>query len=197
MRILVWKRGCLAGLELATEPANQQHLTEAAGGSGTAFAALVREHQSMVFSIALHFLGDATLAEDIGQDVFLELHRNLKSIESTAHLNFWLRRVTSRKCIDHVRKARIRPRVGLEDAPEPSVPGRFSDPLMSRQLRQVVAALPERVRMMIVLRYQEEMEPSEIAETLQVPVGTVKSTLHRGLELLRNKMERVSKKGLV
>ena len=144
----------------------------------------------MVYSIGLHFLRDGTLAEDIAQDVFLELHRHLRTIESAAHLLFWLRRVTARKCIDHARKMRLRPRVGLEDAPEPSVRPFESDPLLAAHLRALIAGLPEKMRAAIVLRYQEEMEPGEIAAALGVPGGTVKSTLHRGLEMLRTKLAR-------
>jgi RNA polymerase sigma-70 factor, ECF subfamily len=61
---------------------------------------------------------------------------------------------------------------------------------MSRQLEQMVSSLPARMRMAVVLRYQEEMEPAEIAEVMAIPVASVKSTLHRGLELLRAKVRR-------
>lgn len=178
------------GLTLATETEHEETLSEAAAGSRDAFRRLVEEHQGMVYSIGLHFLRDGTLAEDIAQDVFLELHRNIRSIESGAHLLYWLRRVAARKCIDHTRKMRLRPRVGLEDAPEPAARPRESDPFLSAQVRALVAGLPEKMRAAIVLRYQEEMEPGEIAQALGVPVGTVKSTLHRGLEMLRTKLAR-------
>ena len=58
------------------------------------------------------------------------------------------------------------------------------------RLRQVVAALPEKQRMMVVLRYQEDLGPAEIAELLEMPVNTVKSTLHRSLEELRTRLTR-------
>jgi RNA polymerase sigma-70 factor (ECF subfamily) len=56
----------------------------------------------------------------------------------------------------------------------------------------MVAALPEAQRAIVVLRYQEDMDPGEIAETLDIPLNTVKSRLHRGLEFLRRKMERMA-----
>jgi RNA polymerase sigma-70 factor (ECF subfamily) len=65
------------------------------------------------------------------------------------------------------------------------------DPLLSRQLRQLVAALPATPRAVIALRYQEECSPDEIAELLSMPVATVKSHLRRTLRLLREKLTRV------
>src|ERR1051325_10177163 len=89
----------------------------AQAGDGDAFAALIGEHESMVFSIAWHFFADRNRSQEIAQDVFLQLFRNLDRIESRAHLVFWLRQVTSRKCIDEVRRAGPR-RVSLDDAPD-------------------------------------------------------------------------------
>ena len=153
-------------------------------------AAAVREHQSMVFSIGWHFLRDRAVAEELAQDVFLQLHRNLDSIESPAHLTNWLRRVMTQRCIDHVRRARLRPRVGLDGSPELSVPAVERDPFLGSLLDRQIARLPERSRMIVILRYQEELDPAEIAETMGIPVGTVKSNLHRALALMRGRMEK-------
>lgn len=163
---------------------------EAAVAAVSDFAELLRANQSMVFSIALHFLRDRALAEEIAQDVFLELHRHLGEFESDAHAGFWLRRVASRKCIDAARKRKIRAAVALEMVPEPRARERQEDPLLSRTLRQLVATLPERARMIMILRYQEEMMPEEIAKVLDISVGSVKSHLTRSLAVLREKFQR-------
>jgi RNA polymerase sigma-70 factor (ECF subfamily) len=161
------------------------------------FADLVREHQSMVFSIAWHFLRDRAAAEELAQEVFLHLHRNLASMQSTRHVVYWLRKVTTHRCIDLARRRKLRPRISLteylEKAPEPAAPPEEADPMRDRALRRLVAALPERPRMIVILRYQEDMEPAEIAEALDIPLGTVKSSLHRALGLLRAKLERERK----
>jgi DNA-directed RNA polymerase specialized sigma24 family protein len=73
-------------------------------GDSTAFVELVRAHQGMVFSIACHYLQDRSLAEDLAQEVFLELYQGLDRIQSAAHLTFWLRRVTAHRCIDQGRR---------------------------------------------------------------------------------------------
>ncbi len=144
----------------------------------------------MVYSIAWHFLRDRSTAEEISQEVFLELYRHLGSIESERHLTNWLRRVASQRCIDQTRRLRVRPRVGLDSVSEPSVADREQDPLLSAKLERLVDGLPDRARMAVILRFQEEMEIGEIAETMGMPTGSVKSTLHRALALLREKLER-------
>jgi RNA polymerase sigma-70 factor, ECF subfamily len=153
------------------------------------FAATVRRHQSMVYSIALHFLADRSAAEELAQDVFLQLHASLPTLKSAEHVTFWLRKVTSHRCIDYRRRRRL-PEVSLDDAPEPAALDRSADPLLARKLRQLIASLPEKPRIVMVLRYQEEMTPEEIADLLTMPVATVKSHLQRSLLLLREKMLR-------
>jgi RNA polymerase sigma-70 factor (ECF subfamily) len=167
-------------------------LTLSGQGDSMAFAELVQRHQGMVFSIAYHFLHDRALAEDLAQEVFLELYQSLDRIESTAHLTYWLRRVTANRCIDQGRKKFRRRELALEDAPEPSAPSQsqINDPLLLERLQQSVAGLPERQRMVVILRFQEGLGPAEIAEVLAMPVNTVKSTLHRSLADLRKGLTR-------
>jgi RNA polymerase sigma-70 factor (ECF subfamily) len=155
------------------------------------------EHQSMVFSIALRILGDRFVAEEIAQDVFLELHAKLDELESDEHVVHWLRRVTVHRSIDRIRQ-RDRRREDVTDPgelPEVAVEAGLnletSDPLLSRQIRQLVGSLPVTPRTVVALRYQEDMSVEEIAEALEMPVATVKSHLRRSLELLREKMARV------
>ncbi len=74
--------------------------------------------------------------------------------------------------------------------PEPSVRPTESDPFLRRLLGQMIASLPDRPRMMVILRYQEDCSADEIAGLLEIPVGTVKSTLQRAVGLLKKKMQR-------
>ena len=147
----------------------------------------------MVFSIALRILNDRFLAEEAAQDVFLELHAKLDELESPEHVTHWLRRSTVHRSIDRVRQRERRPEVAMnsEDLPEPATEPVPGDPLLSRQLRQLVASLPGPQRAIMTLRYQEDCTPDEIAELLAMPVATVKSHLRRTLQLLREKLTRV------
>lgn len=171
-------------LELSESP-----VLGAAEEKTEAFTALVRGHQSMVFSIAYHFLRDRAHAEDIAQEVFLRLSGRFASLESPEHLRFWLRKVTSRLCIDEIRRRPPRMLARLEEVPEPASEPHQADVLVSEHLRRLVAGLPEAARMTIILRYQEEMEPAEIAEVLNESVHTVKSRLQRALATLREGFE--------
>jgi RNA polymerase sigma-70 factor, ECF subfamily len=164
----------------------------ARNGNRDAFASLVRQHQGMVYSLALHFLRNEGQAEELAQEVFLELHRSLPSLESADHVTNWLRRVTSHRCIDQSRRDRNRPRLTLDDIAEPAAsPRREDDFFLSEKLRKLTASLPEKARTVLLLRYQEDMEPAEIARTLDIPLNTVKSHLQRSLAMLRGKLERV------
>ncbi len=154
------------------------------------FEVLLRQHEAMVFSIAYHLLHDRTLAEEVAQDVFLQLHGCLGNLQSAEHVVFWLRKVTVHRAIDAARSRRSRPELALDDIPEPSVPPDAPDPLLSARLRHLVASLPENARAVVVLRYQEEMGPDEIGRALGMPLATVKSTLQRALAMLRDKVSR-------
>jgi RNA polymerase sigma-70 factor (ECF subfamily) len=163
------------------------------------FEELVREHQAMVFSMACRYLRNRALAEEIAQDVFLQLYRKLPSLESQDHVVHWLRWVTAHRLIDHSRHEKRRPQSPLEDAPEPAAAdsaSMSSDPLLSDMLRELVAALPENARVVMILRYQEDLDPMDIARALDMPIATVKSHLQRSLALLRDKLSRQKGVGL-
>ncbi len=174
-------------IELARETAVE---SRAAEGGPSSFAELVREHQAMVYSIAWHSLRDRALAEELAQEVFLQLYRNLPALKSDSHVKHWLRRVTSHRCIDSARRRDREAEVPLDDAPALSTPASSGDPMLAGRLQRLVASLPPKPRLLVVLRYQEEMELEEIAEALDMPLGTVKSQLQRTLATLREKAYR-------
>lgn len=154
------------------------------------FEGLVRAHQSMVFSVAYHFLRDRDAAEEVAQEVFLALHRNLARIQSPDHAAFWLRKVAVQRAIDEGRRRKRRPVVALDAVAEPSAASPERDPLLGDVLRRLIGSLAEAPRAVMILRYQEDLDPAEIADILEMPLGTVKSHLQRSLSLLREKLER-------
>jgi RNA polymerase sigma-70 factor (ECF subfamily) len=179
-------RACGGEESLVTE--RDETLARAQAGDATAFAALVRQHQSMVFSLALHSLRSRPAAEDLAQEVFLELYRALGRLESAAHVISWLRRVTTHRCIDEIRRRRVRPEYGMDTLPEQGASPRSRELFLEGRLQDVIATLPARARMVVVLRYQEELDPAEIAQTLRMPINTVKSHLRRSLAALRARL---------
>jgi RNA polymerase sigma-70 factor (ECF subfamily) len=170
----------------------------------TEFRRIVERHQSRVYSIACRILQDPATAEEVAQDVFLALHGSLGRIENEEHLLRWLRRVTVQRATDAHRRRAARtsfaevaleeeslPPSRMTDWPQPSVANFDQDGPIGTLLR----SLPAEQRTIVVLRYQEDMTPTEIAETLSMSINTVKSHLQRSLKQLRSRLERVRGEG--
>ena len=175
-------------LAAAADTENPDLLARAKAGDQAAFAALIRRHQNMVFSVALHMLRSRPAAEDMAQEVFLELYRSLNRLESEAHVVSWLRRVAGHRCIDEIRRRNHRQEFATDTLPEPGHTPQPREVFAADRLQELVAGLPDNARMVVVLRYQEEMEPTEIADALGMPVNTVKSHLRRSILALRERL---------
>ncbi|MEA3140884.1 MAG: hypothetical protein QOK23_3053 [Gammaproteobacteria bacterium] len=160
-------------------------LARARAGERAALTALVQAHQRTVYSLALRMLGTRDLAEDLAQDVFMQMSANLREIGSNRHLGFWLRQVTSNRAIDQLRRRSRFPLASLEDGAEFFGAEDPADPLLQRHLRELLAHLSPPARAVLLLRYQEDLDPADIAQTLDMPINTVKSHLKRSLEIMR------------
>ncbi|HTQ36906.1 MAG TPA: RNA polymerase sigma factor [Steroidobacteraceae bacterium] len=164
-------------------------LQRARQGDLAAFDALMREHEPRVFSIALRFTGRRADAEELAQDVFVKLHASLAQIADGTHLRRWLLRTVTHRCLNRLRDERRRPRlVPIETLPadsEPAVTESGTDPLMGTRLRRLLLELSPEARAVVLLRFQEDLDPSDIATVLAMSVNTVKSHLRRSLEWLR------------
>ena len=167
-------------------------LVRARAGDRHAFASLIRTHQRLVYSLALRMLSDAHEAEDLAQEVFMQLHRRIAAIESDAHLLFWLRKVTTNQAIDRLRQDKRHRIVPLDDDPGIAAEPLESDPLLQQRLRVLIAQLPAAPRAVVLLRFQEDMDPTEIAEALDMSINTVKSHLRRSIAVLREGLSGVS-----
>lgn len=167
------------------------------------FRAIVETHQSRVYSIAYRILGDCGLAEEVAQDVFLALYRDLDRagdpFQSDEHMLAWLRRVAVHRALDAHRRRASRVDSIAEEFQEErtlvSLPqnGGASSLAAASRVDHLVRSLPSVQRAIILLRYQEDMLPAEIAAALSMPLATVKSHLQRALKLLRSKAERQGK----
>ncbi len=162
-----------------------EQLVRARRGESAALVALVEAHQRAVYSLALRMLGNRDLAEDLTQDVFLQLSGNLAVLESNTHLVFWLRKVTTTRAIDQLRHRKVIEMLPLEEDMQFAGPQDDADPLLQRHLGRLLADLSAPARAVVLLRYQEDLDPPDIARTLDMPLNTVKSHLKRSLETLR------------
>jgi RNA polymerase sigma-70 factor, ECF subfamily len=164
-----------------------EQLSRARLGESTGLSALVRAHQRSVYSLALRMLGTKDLAEDLTQDVFMQLSGNLNSIESNQHLAFWLRKVTANRAIDALRRRSRVVMTSLDEAEQLFSAEEGSDPLLQRHVRDLLQELTPQARAVLLLRFQEDLDPFDIARVLDMPINTVKSHLKRSLDTLREK----------
>jgi RNA polymerase sigma-70 factor (ECF subfamily) len=168
-----------------------QQLDQARAGGRAALSLLVQAHQRSVYSLALRMLGTRDLAEDLTQEVFMQMNANLRTIESNRHLGFWLRQVTANRAIDQLRRRARVPMTSLDAASKDEEQlfsaENDSDPLLQRHLQRLLEELSPPARAVVLLRYQEDLDPVEIARTLDMPLNTVKSHLKRSLESMRAK----------
>ncbi len=163
-------------------------LARARAGDAEAFASFVRQHQSSVYSIGLRMFNRRDAAEDLAQDVFLQLYRKLDSIESAEHLGFWLRRVAANLAIDRLRSPTHAQTQPLADDEDIAAQDPEADPLRDRALLKLVGELAPHARAVMLLRYQEDYDVAEVAQALDMPVNTVKSHIKRSLTALRRRL---------
>lgn len=170
------------------EIADGELVGRAAGGDRVAFAELVRRHQGKVRGLLLRLCSDRTLADDLAQEVFLRAYRALCGFEGRSSFGTWLYRISYNAYLNHhtrVRRWSALP-TGYDaeaQAPEDALSPPRSD--LRRDLEAAIASLPERYRAVVVLYYLQDVSYPEIAEILEVPLGTVKTHLHRAKRLLR------------
>jgi RNA polymerase sigma-70 factor (ECF subfamily) len=163
-------------------------------GSLEALGCLYDRHHQLVYRTALGITGDPDAAADLLQDVFLRLHRFASHIDPTRPLEPWLYRMTANLAYTWVKQRHRWPR-SLEEVAEWLV-GTKKNLLQnqaeaaeeSRQVQQAIAKLPLPQRVVVVMYYVNDLPLQEIADILEVPVGTVKSRLHYGRQALKQNL---------
>ena len=162
----------------------------AAGGRADAWEELLALYGERVYNLAIHFTGSPEDAEDLTQEIFLRLYQNLRLYRGDVPLAGWALRLSRNVCIDHYRRTRRERRAALSDELLAALPA-DDDPQAEAQKRQQLRAvyrgleeMPEDLAEVVLLRDLQGWSLEETAVFLEVPVGTIKSRLHRArLEL--------------
>jgi RNA polymerase sigma-70 factor, ECF subfamily len=174
-----------------------------AGDEG-AYRELVERYQRPVYSMALRMVRVREDAEDLTQETFVRMFRALDRYDPTRPFGAWLVTIAARLSIDQLRRRRVKtvPLAWSEPGEEERVidvedPGlRPEDEVAWREeergAQALIGSLPEHYRIVVLLRHQQGLAYEEIAEALQLPLGTVKARIHRARALLKERLEKGS-----
>ncbi|WP_078415030.1 RNA polymerase sigma factor SigW [Priestia abyssalis] len=173
-------------------------------GDQDAFAEVVEYYKDKVYQLCYRMLGNAHEAEDSAQEAFIRAYVNIHTYDSTKKFSTWLYRIATNLCIDRIRKkkpdyyldAEISGTDGLnmysQIPADQKLPEDELEQLeLQEHIQQEILKLPDKYRSVIVLKYVDELSLKEISDILDLPVGTVKTRIHRGREALRNKLSRL------
>ncbi len=161
-------------------------------GDTAAFGVLVERHERRVYNLALRMTGREEDARDATQDAFLTALRKLSSFRGEAAFTTWMHRVTVNACYDLLRKRSRAPLLDRTEEHEPEPPpapdhADASD--LSIDVRRALLEVPEDYRAVMIMHDVQDLPYEEVAEIVGVPVGTVKSRLHRGRIALARALE--------
>ncbi len=179
---------------LAATAVNEAELIiRAQNGERNAFSELVRIHTRGVFNVVYRMCGDALIAEDAAQETFIRAWQNLSSYRPQTSLRNWLYRIAFNAGMDMLRKEkRILP-TDIEDLPlkddRPGPESLASQTERTALVQKAILSLPDASRAVLVLKEYEGMSYREIADALDIPLGTVMSRLNYARKLLKEKLE--------
>jgi RNA polymerase sigma-70 factor (ECF subfamily) len=164
----------------------------AAAGDKRAFAQLVRTHEGRVRSLLLRLTrGNRVLADDLAQETFLRAYRGLGGFEGRARFSTWVHRIAYYVYLNHRNRTKMHSALPEEFESTAAAPDDETSPSRSdlrRDMALVVASLPQHYRQVVIMHFMRHVPYRDIADTLGVPLGTVKTQLHRAKAMMRERL---------
>jgi RNA polymerase sigma-70 factor (ECF subfamily) len=182
---------------------NEQFLVDRfCGGDNDAFLELVSQYKKKIYYLAYDIMGDHQEAEDISQEVFIKMFRSLKNFRRDAKMSSWLYQITVNASIDSLRKKSSKPKRSIDEFDHLHIQEGLTtgvshnfDPVSSAEssqiqnhISQALKKITPKERTVFVMRHYNDLKLSEIAEILNVTIGTVKSLLFRAIKKLRKEL---------
>ena len=173
-------------------------------GDQNAFGEIVELYKNNVFQLCYRMLGNRHEAEDVAQEAFIRAYVNINRFKPELKFSTWLYRIATNLCIDRMRKKKPDYSLDAEVAgtdgltmysqiasDEPLPEAELESLELQETIQKEILKLPEKYRTVIVLKYIEELSLNEISDILDLPLGTVKTRIHRGREALRQQLRNV------
>jgi len=181
-------------IDPATTVDDQTLVTEALAGRGEAFGSLVERYDRAVYHLAYRTLRDSEEARDVAQEAFFKAYRSLRTFRPGAKFSTWIFSIAYHACCDRLNR---RKRYSNEELPERADSGAGPEQQAiagdeARRLRAAIAQLPEKYRSVITLYHLQGSQYDEIAQVLEIPIGTVKTHLFRAKEQLRRMLNQAA-----
>ncbi len=181
----------------------ENHLARLAlKGDQSAFAELVELYQDKLYHMSYRMLNNRQEAEDVVQETFLRVYKNLDRYDETLKFSTWIYRIATNLCIDRLRKRKPTYSLDAESSDYEGLDGYSMIPsdnttpetelILSdtqRIIHQAMESLPPKYKSVMMLRYIRDLSLQEIGDILNMPVTTIKTRVHRGREFLRKKLE--------
>lgn len=152
-----------------------------------ALALLLPRYREKVFRLCVSMLRDRAQAEDVAQDVFMRVWRALSGYAGQASLSTWIYAITRNACLSELRKKRAHVSINMDDEYDAEIAALSvsdADDSATTSVAQLLDQLPERYRQAVTLFYMEDKSYEQTAESLGLPLGTVKALLHRARKKL-------------
>jgi RNA polymerase sigma-70 factor (ECF subfamily) len=177
----------------AREQSVETLVKRAQKGDTEAFSELARRHELSVYNLSLRFMRNPSLAEDMAQEAFLKAYQKIGKFRRESQFSTWLYRIACNVCLSELQKRKRRGELSLAYRPEPSDPSVAASLPQAEEaelIRKCVAKLPRRYAEAITLFYLQECSYEEVAEIMEIPIGTLKTWLHRARKQLRGIVQR-------
>jgi RNA polymerase sigma-70 factor (ECF subfamily) len=171
-------------------PSDEELIRRFVAGDRNAFDLIVERHQAAVHHTVCRFLKDRTDAEDLTQDVFLKIYESANSYSERAKFTTWLYRIVTNACLNYVRRKRPILSDSLErhQSKDPEPPGSLLETERNAVIREAIHSLSPKQRLAVILHRFDHLSYKEIAYTMDCPLSSVESLMHRAYIRLRAKL---------